>query len=215
MQEEANFIIDLYKLEKIKNYQNINIFKKNNIVLVLTWIWKIQASIWTTLLLNNFNINHIINIWIAWNSWLEKKSKVWDIFFIDNIHQHDIFMPFKGEHLNYFKKHISLKRNIDIDNSNFNFNVFKKSICATWDQFIQDEKIIETITQKTNANVVEMEAFAIAASAREFWLLDKLIIIKAVSDNANKNANNDSENNLKIAMKNSILVLKTLINEIL
>lgn len=215
MQQEADFIVNFYKLEKVKSYKNISIYKNDNIILVLTWIWKIQASIWTTLLVNNFNVKYIINIWIAWNTWLEKSSKIWDIFLINKIYQHDIFMPFEWEHLNYFKKPISLQSNININKSNFNFNIFENWVCATWDQFIQDKKIIEEIKNKTEANVVEMEAFAVASSVREFDMLDKLVIIKAVSDNADENADNDSENNIEIAMKNSILALNKIVNEIL
>lgn len=60
-----------------------------------------------------------------------------------------------------------------------------------------------------------MEAFATAQVVREFDLLNKLIIIKAVSDSADEKAYEDSENNLDIAMKNSILVLEKVVNEIL
>lgn len=123
------------------------------------------------------------------------------------------FMPFEWEHLNYFKKPISLQNNININKNNF--NMFENWVCATWDQFIQDKKIIEEIKNKTKSNVVEMEAFAVASCVRKFDMLDKLVIIKAVNDNADKNADNNSENNLEIAMKNSLLVLKDLINEIL
>lgn len=105
-QKEADYIISFYDLKKQEQLENISIYKNNNIILVLTWIWKIQASIWTTFLLNKFNINYLINIWIAWNSWLEKRSKVWDVFLINNVHQHDIYMPFDWEHLNYFKEPI-------------------------------------------------------------------------------------------------------------
>jgi nucleoside phosphorylase len=56
-----------------------------------------------------------------------------------------------------------------------------------------------------------MEGFAIASTARELNQLEKLIMIKAVSDGANKEAITDHEKNLELAMKNSITVLENLI----
>jgi len=41
---------------------------------------------------------------------------------------------------------------------------------------------LEKIKNTYKVHIVEMEAFAVASVVREFDLLDKLIIIKAVSD---------------------------------
>jgi len=213
MAEEAQFIIDLYQLEEVEKLQNIKIYKKNNIVLALTWIGKIQASIGTTILFEKYNPEYIINIWIAWNTWKETNSKVWDIFIIKKIYQHDGYLPFDWEHLYYFNKAIELNQDSKIftELQNKDFNIYLEWICATGDQFIDDEEKIEKIKNATNAQVVEMEAFAVASVCREYNKLDKLIIIKAISDNADKNAHSEHENNLEIAMKNSIKVLEKIV----
>jgi 5'-methylthioadenosine/S-adenosylhomocysteine nucleosidase len=176
--------------------------------LLLTWIGKIYASIWTTLLLERYNIDKIINIWIAWNTLKQKKAKIWDVFLINEVYQHDWYLPFEWEHLDYFKKWIKINL-VNIE-TNFNFNIFNW-ICATWDQFINSKDKIDEIIKKTNADVVEMEAFAIASVCRQLWKLKNLCIIKAVSDGADSNANEDHEINLDLAMKNSIQVLEKVI----
>jgi hypothetical protein len=47
-----------------------------------------------------------------------------------------------------------------------------------------------------------MEAFAFVSVLREFNLLDRAIVIKSVSDSADKNAILDHQINLEKAMKN-------------
>jgi len=212
MAEEAQFIIDLYQLEEAEKLQNIKIYKKNNIVLALTWIGKIQAAIGTTILFEKYNVENIINIWIAWNTAQEQNSKVWDIFIVHKLYQHDGYLPFDWEHLYYFNKEIELNK-LNFEH-NFDFNIYFEWICATGDQFIDDENKIDNIKNATNAHVVEMEAFAVASVCREYNKLDKLIIIKAISDNADKNAHSAHENNLEIAMENSIKVLEKIVNNI-
>ena len=208
MQDEAKFIIDLYHLKEDKKYKNITFFKNDNIVLCLAWIGKVQASIGTTLLLSNYEIDKVINIWIAWNT-NNKPANIWDVFIIKKVVQHDGFLPFDGAHLDYFKKPIELE-NMKIEKK-FDFNVFYDSVCATWDQFIADKEKVEEIKNTYNADVVEMEAFAIASTCRELNLLNSLIIIKAVSDSANSKALTDHEDNLEKAMKNSIKVLDIIV----
>jgi nucleoside phosphorylase len=61
------------------------------------------------------------------------------------------------------------------------------------------------------ADVVEMEAFAIASVAHKFDLLDQCIFIKAISDGANSNAKEAHMDNLDFAMNNSIIVLRKII----
>ena len=208
MPEEAQHIINKFWLEKYKSLQNINFFKNPDITLVLTGIGKIQASCGTTLLLKESSFEKIINIWIAWNTLHNKEAKAWDVFLIKKVYQHDIIMPFEGEHLNYFTNPINI--NIPDIVKNFEFQIFEW-ICATWDQFISDKNLLSKIVEKTKADVVEMEAFAVASVCREFWILDKLNIIKSISDSADENALVDQEKNLNLAMKNSIKVLESIL----
>jgi nucleoside phosphorylase len=52
-----------------------------------------------------------------------------------------------------------------------------------------------------------MEAFSILSVAREYDMLNKCLIIKAVSDSANHEATDSLFKNITLAMNNSIKVL--------
>jgi phosphorylase superfamily len=41
-------------------------------------------------------------------------------------------------------------------------------LCLTGDQFLDDPSVTQKLRAETNADVVEMEAFAFASAAREF-----------------------------------------------
>jgi adenosylhomocysteine nucleosidase len=62
MAEEAEKIINLYNLQKFKQFNNISFYKNNNVVLVLSGIGKIQSAIATSILNKEFKLEKIINI---------------------------------------------------------------------------------------------------------------------------------------------------------
>ncbi len=211
MSEEAEHIIKLYWLINTKKLENIIIYENESIVLALAWIWKIQASIATTYLFVNYDISRLINIWIAW-SLVWDDANIWDVFIVNKISQHDMYLPFEWEHLDYAKKEIFLDNKLDIDNLEFDFNVFNNSYCLTWDQFIDDNEKVLELKLLYNAQVIEMESFAIASVAREFNQLNKCIFIKSISDWADNEAKDAHMWNLDFAMQNSIKVLNKIIN---
>jgi adenosylhomocysteine nucleosidase len=211
MEDEANLIIEKYNLKEIRKLKEISVYKGENITLVKSWIWKIQATMWTMILLEHWEFEKIINIWIAWNSGKKENALPGDVLLVDKVVQHDMYLPFDGEHLNYAKWDINICSKIEIEG--LDFNIFDESICATWDQFIDDENIVSDIVKKHNADVVEMEAFAFLSVLREFNLLDKAYVIKSVSDAANKEARELHESNLELAMQNWIKVLDVLLKE--
>lgn len=212
MNEEAEHIILLYWLTEIKKLQNITFYENENIILALAGIWKIQASIATTYILWNYDISKIINIWIA-GSLLWDKSNIWDVFFVTKISQHDMYLPFDWEHLDYAKKEIFIENSIEIDVDEFLFWVKLNAYCLTWDQFIDNKKTVEELYWKYSADVIEMEAFAIASVAREYWVLEKCIFIKAISDWADNDAKDAHMGNLDFAMENSLQVLKKILSK--
>lgn len=211
MKEEAEHIIQEYFLKNTKNLNNISIYENENIVLALAWIWKVQASIATTYLFSNFDFEKIINIGIAW-SLMWNNAEIWDVFILNKISQHDMYLPFEWSHLDYAKKEIVLDSIIDIDFSWFEFQVFLDSYWLTWDQFIDDNEKVEELKNKYKAHVIEMEAFAVASVAREFNSLNKCIFIKAISDWADNEAKDAHMWNLDFAMQNSLKVLEKFIN---
>lgn len=206
MEWEAQIIIDFLWLELSKSYKNIKIYEKDQYVLASTWMWKIQASIWSTILCSEYWVDQLINIWVAWNlNW--NNVKVWDVFLIKEIIQHDMYLPLPWD-LEYAKWSIKIPFQSGINPNEFDFWFHENWICVTWDQFIDDIDKSAELKNKFWADIAEMEAYAVASTAREFWILDNTVIIKSVSDWADSDANNWLYDNLEFAMKNSIEVLK-------
>lgn len=215
MKEEADLIIKKFDLKEVKSLKNIKIFEserqtdewKEKIVLVLWWIWKVQAAIATSYLLENYSVDKLINIWIAGNlTWDD--LKVWDVILPNTFIQQDMYLPFEGEHLDYAKKPIFLEyavwENYDLQK----FGLILNWVCATWDEFVDKEERINDLRVNFWADICEMEAFAILSVAREYDMLDKCIVIKAISDGADNEAKDSHMDNLEFAMQNSIAILE-------
>ena len=215
MQEEADLIIKRFNLKQLEKKNNITIYEwiressdwNDKIILVLAGIWKIQAAIAMTHILENYSPDKIINIWIAGNL-NNTDAKIWDVFLPNTFVQHDMYLPFEWNHLDYAKKPIFLEYAIW---ESFNLNKFwliLSWVCITGDQFIDDvEKVIE-LRDMHWADICEMEAFAILSVAREYDVLSKCVVIKAISDWANNEAKDAHMDNLKFAMENSVDVLE-------
>lgn len=214
MKEEAEHIISKYNLSVKKEFQNIKIYEwiieiwweKEKLVLALAWIGKIQASIATTYIFENYDIVKLINIWIAWNL-KNQDVKVWDVFLPNTFIQHDMYLPFEWSHLDYAKKAIFLDYATDQNYDLQKFGLILNGICLTWDQFIDDKEKVLELQEKYAADLVEMEAFAVLSVAREYGALDKCVVIKAISDWADNEAKDAHMNNLDFAMENSLAVL--------
>ena len=215
MREEAEIIVSRFSLVKTKNLTNISVFEgefvsKNplKIILVLGGIGKIQASMATTFLLENYkNLDKIINIGIAGNTTISRLT-IGDVLLPTEIVQHDMYLPFDGAHLDYAKKPISIAPP-EIENSFDRFSVIHGGVCAT-----ADLQKIASLREQFEADVCEMEAFAIASVAREYNILNRCIFIKAVSDGADNEAKEAHMNNLEFAMNNSVDVLEAILKTI-
>lgn len=214
MKEEAEHIINRYELTLKKEFSTLKIYEwtrefggeKEQIVLALAGIGKIQAAIATTYLFENYDIFKLINVWIAGNL-KSHDVQVWDVFIPNTFLQHDMYLPFDGVHLDYAKKAIFLDYATDKNYDLQKFGLILNWICLTWDQFIDNpEKVLE-LEEEYAADIVEMEAFAILSVAREYNALDKCVVIKAISDWADNEAKDAHMGNLDFAMENSLVVL--------
>lgn len=214
MKEEADLIISKFDLKEEKKLKNITIFEwnresedwKEKIVLALSWIGKTQSAIATVYLCENYIIDKLVNIWIAWNL-SDGDIKVWDVFMPNTFLQHDMYLPFDWPHLDYAKKPIFLEYAIWENYDLTKFGLVLNWVCLTWDQFIDDEEKVNSLRLDFWADLCEMEAFSILSVAREYDILDKCVVIKAVSDWADSDAKDAHMDNLVFAMENSIAVL--------
>lgn len=215
MKEEANLIIEKFGLKEVKSLKNIKIFETirktedsdEKIVLVFSWIWKIQASIATSYLLENYSVDKLINIWIAGNlAWND--LKVWDVILPNTFVQQDMYLPFEWEHLNYAKKPIFLEyavwENYDLQK----FGLILNWVCVTWDEFVDKQERVDELRIDFWADICDMEAFAVLSVAREYDILDKCVVIKSISDWADNEAKEAHMDNLDFAMQNGISILE-------
>lgn len=209
MEPEAQIIIDFLWLELSKSYKNIKIYERDWYVLASTWMWKVQASIWSTILCAEYWIDCLVNIWVAWNL-NGNNVRIWDVFLIKEIIQHDMYLPLPWD-LEYAKWKIKINFESWINPSEFNFWFHENGICVTWDQFIDNADKCNQLRSNTWADIAEMEAYAVASVAREFLILDNTVIIKSISDWANNDACSWLYSNLEFAMNNSIEILKKIL----
>lgn len=215
MKEEADIIIEKYKLQETLKKWTMTIFEweyesedgTDKLVLVLAGIGKICAATATTYLFENYEIHKLVNIGIAGNLG-NVDIKVWDVFIPNTFIQHDMYLPFDGEHLNYAKNPIFLEYAIGQNLDLTKFGLVMNGVCLTGDQFIDKEAVVAELREEYWADVCEMEAFAILSVAREYDALDKCVVIKAVSDWADSEAKDAHMDNLEFAMNNSIVVLE-------
>lgn len=215
MKEEAELIIKKFNLKETKSLKNIKILEwtrswddwEENLVLVLWWIWKIQAAIATTYLLENYSVDKIINIWIAGNL-TGNDLKVWDVLLPNTFIQQDMYLPFEWSHLDYAKKPIFLEYAIWENYDLQKFWLILNWVCVTGDEFVDKEERISKLRVDFWADICEMEAFSILSVAREYNMLDKCIVIKSISDWADNEAKEAHMNNLEFAMNNSISILE-------
>lgn len=209
MQEEAEHIIQKYNLKLSKKMEYTSFYENEHIVLALAGIGKIQACFATTYIFAHYEVEKVINIGIA-GSLLWNKASIGDVFLVGKISQHDMYLPFDGAHLDYAKKEIVFGKNYSLD-KNFSFQVKENAYCLTWDQFIDDAQKVQKLWEIYGADVIEMEAFAIASVVREYGALDRFICIKAISDGADNEAQDAHMGNLDFAMQNSLQVLESIL----
>ena len=211
MKEEAEIIIGKYNLKLVLETSNIQFYENSKMVLVLCGIGKIQSAIWTTLLIEKYSPKKLINIWIAGNL-NSSVINIWDVVIPKQVHQHDMYLPFDGDHLDYAKGVIKLSKEVSLDNNYNRFTVHNGAICVTGDQFIDDVWLVQELHVKYWADCAEMEAFAFLSAAREHSKLEQCIIIKWISDWADNEAKDAHMSNLELAMNNSVDVLDKIIN---
>lgn len=209
MKEEADTIISRFSLIEEKKMKNITVFQgqynDEKIILILTGIGKLQSAMATTFLFENYTFDRLVNIGIVGNV-AGDIFKIGDVIFPTTFVQQDMYLPFNGAHLDYIKKPIEI--------NNFrpekNIGIYG-GVCATGDEFVDKTERIQFLRENFQADICEMEAFAILSVAREYDFLENCIVIKVISDGADNEAKDAHMDNLEFAMKNSIVALESIL----
>ena len=209
-------IVDLKenKIAMINFYEGK--YEGQDIVLMLSLPGKVNAAIATTLLLDNYDIDYVINIGTC--GALQGDMQIGDMIVATEVCHFDVDatefgyelgqvpqMPAKYQSDDYLQK---LAAEIDLPNNKIHFG-----LVGTSDSFISNKELKSNILRNfPTMQVVEMEAAAIAQTCYQFGT--KFIICRSVSDKAEEGNRITFDEFLQIAAKNSSILTTELLRKL-
>ena len=184
------------------------ILRGQNVVVTRSGIGKVNAAVTTSELITEFDADSLIFTGIAGAVHPELEPS--DVVISTSLVQHDVDLTAFGMdegHMSGFKSrqfHADLKL-IDQATAAANSVVGRgrvhSGIIATGDQFIADKDEVKEIYDEFNAMAVEMEGAAVAQVA---LLYNKpLVVIRTISDKADRSAHSDYNHMKAITAHNS------------
>ncbi len=190
-----------------------------NIVLVRSRVGKVNAAICTQVMIDLYGVDYVINTGVA--GAISKDLDVGDIVISSDLVHHDFDTTAIGEPIgvntsiseSFFKADEELIRiakeacnEVIKDN-----NIFVGRI-GTGDQFVSNPDTKQRIWDNFNVYCTEMEGAAIAQTC----YLNKIpfVVIRAISDKADEDANISFETFVKMAAENSSNVVEQMLKAI-
>ncbi|QCI20941.1 5'-methylthioadenosine/adenosylhomocysteine nucleosidase [Buchnera aphidicola (Hyperomyzus lactucae)] len=193
-------------------------FKNNDIFLIKSGIGKVSASISTTLLINLYKPDIIINTGSAGS--LNSLLKIGDLIIPEKICYYDVDLTNFGYSLGQvpkYPKYFTTNKKI--------WNIFKKKfiqyeltfqtgLIISGDSFIRKNSCIKKLNNKfPSAIAVEMESAAIAQVCYKFNT--PLIVVKAISDLSDNNATLNFKKNISVASFQSSKLVEIILENII
>lgn len=187
------------------------------IVLLQSGIGKVAAASGTTLLLNNYNVDAVINTGSAGG--LSSSLNIGDIIVSTNVFYHDVDLTVFGyqpgqmsgcpatfdadQHYQSLAKSCIQKQGV---------NAVQGSI-GSGDIFVNGKSALEKIKQTyPHAIAVEMEA---AAIGHVCWLFNiPFVVVRAISDNGDSESAVDFQEFLALAAAQSSLIVESMLCEL-
>ncbi len=183
------------------------------VVVAQCGIGKVNAAICTQILINKFNVTHVLNTGVA--GALDENLDVTHVVISDELMQHDFDTTAVGD-----KKGVvcGLQDETFVADRNL-IEVAKKAALevldsnmvhigniATGDQFVSCEILKKEVRQLHNAACIEMEGGSIA----HVCYLNKVpfVVIRAISDKAGEEAHLAYDKFVEIAAKNSTIIVE-------
>lgn len=220
MDEEIAYLLE--KMTKRKEYTIANSLfiegkiNEKEVVLLKSGIGKVNAAMATTILMERFNPNVVINTGSAGG--FSTNLSVGDIVISDEVVHHDVdATAFNYEYGQVprlpatFKADASLIEETKqvMDELDLNYEI---GLVATGDSFMSDEEKIERVKEIfPNILAAEMEGAAIAQVCYQYSI--PFIVIRAISDVAGKDSPVSFEQFLQKATKNASEIILQLLNK--
>lgn len=217
-----------YLLERIQHRNDIYVgafvFHVGNIdncrvVLALSGIGKVNAAVTTTIVIERFAPDYVINTGSAGG--LGQRIQIGDVVIGQKVAHHDVDVTAFGYEIGQVPQ-LPCRYQADGDLIQaakqaakiFNENNIHIGLIVSGDQFIgTSEQNIEIKRNFTDVMAVEMEAAAIAQTCHQLKV--PFVIIRAISDNGDVHANISFEEFLLVAGKNSAQLVINLIKHVI
>jgi adenosylhomocysteine/aminodeoxyfutalosine nucleosidase len=212
-------------LEKIGTYAEFNIglnkyytakYNEHDLVIAYSKIGKVFATITATIMIEHFKCEILLFSGVAGG--INQELKIGDLIYAKSLVQHDLditafghpygFVPegkvfiSTNEKLNTIALEVSKEKNIKL----------KSGVIATGDQFIHNSEKKEWIKQTFKADAIEMEGAAVAVVCDALKV--PFFILRAISDEADGNADFDFDTFLESSAKNSAQFLMAMVDRI-
>lgn len=190
----------------------------NSIVLVISGIGKVNAAVCTQVLIDHFGVDYIINTGVA--GAVSSELHIGDILISTDAVQHDMDVSALGDPVgtiprlaeSYFKADemmVRLAQEAAAETAD-EYQVLLGRV-ASGDQFIGTKEGKERIRKYVQGDCAEMEGAAIAHAC---WLNRiPFVIIRAISDSADEEANMSYEQFVVLAAKRSSALVEKMLEK--
>lgn len=223
MDEEVEQIVAVMDIEKEETKAQMQ-FKAGklggkDVVVVRSGIGKVNAAVCTQILADDFNVDYVINTGIAGS--LKAEIDIADVVISDDVLHHDMDATGFG----YAPGQIPRMETLSFKADERLVELAKESCKAvipqvgvhvgrvvSGDQFVSDKAVKERICGQFAGFCTEMEGAAIAQAA--YLNNIPFVILRAISDKADDSATMDYPAFEKMAIENSVHLLKEIVSRI-
>lgn len=184
---------------------NFHIFhyNKHEIIVCYSRIGKVFATLATTILIEHFHCDTVLFSGVGGG--IDDEFSIGDLVYAESLVQHDVDITAFGYKSGYIPGediYIKSDKNLNIlaqKVSKDNYISIKEGMIATGDQFIHSIQHKNWIKKTFSADVLEMEGAAIAVVCSAYKI--PFFILRSISDNADRNAENDFDMSLVASSK--------------